>query len=170
MENEIKSIEITNDKVVKLEKDRKKRIVSTTKEWKFCTSELEIDNQYDYIVDSCKINKTVRGQIQQKIRGYKYQDIEKELYDSKIFIDFDFVIDLLQKTKIKCFYCNNEVFIIYQYVREPRQWTIERIDNAMGHNKDNVVIACLNCNLRRRTIYYERYLMTKQLRIIKINT
>ena len=27
----------------------------------------------------------------------------------------------------------------------------------MGHNKDNVVISCLNCNLRRRTMHYERY-------------
>ena len=38
------------------------------------------------------------------------------------------------------------------------EWTIERIDNSIGHNKGNVEISCLNCNLRRRTMHYERYL------------
>jgi hypothetical protein len=47
------------------------------------------------------------------------------------------------------------------------QWTLERIDNDLGHNKNNVEIACLNCNLRRRTMYHERYLFTKELNIIK---
>ena len=48
-----------------------------------------------------------------------------------------------------------------------KQWSLERIENQYGHNKENVEIACLSCNLGRRTMYHERYLFTKQLEIIK---
>ena len=67
-----------------------------------------------------------------------------------------------------CFYCQRYVHLIYDYIREPKQWTIERIHKSMGHNKDNVVISCLNCNLHQRTMHYERYLLTKQLKMNKI--
>jgi len=39
---------------------------------------------------------------------------------------------------------------------------------VMRDNRDNVVIACLECNMRRRTMYHERYLATKQLRVNKL--
>ena len=68
---------------------------------------------------------------------------------------------------MKCFYCQKLVYVLYDNVREPRQWTLERIDNKFGHNMDNVVISCLSCNLKRRCIYHERFLFTKQLNIIK---
>ena len=55
------------------------------------------------------------------------------------------------------------------YCYKNKQWTLERIDNGMGHNKDNVEIACLLCNLRRRTMYHERYVFTKQMmNVVKI--
>ena len=60
--------------------------------------------------------------------------------------------------------------IMYEFVREPRQWTLERLDNSFGHNRDNVVISCLSCNLRRRTMAKERYLQTKAMsKIVKID-
>ena len=62
-----------------------------------------------------------------------------------------------------CFYCKEPTNILYEYVREPKQWTIERLDNTYGHNCDNIVIACLSCNLRRRTTHFERYLSTKRI-------
>jgi hypothetical protein len=57
--------------------------------------------------------------------------------------------------------------ILYEHVREPKQWSLERIDNDYGHNKNNVEIACLSCNLRRKTMYHERFIFTKQLNIVK---
>ena len=69
--------------------------------------------------------------------------------------------------KNKCYYCKENVNVLYEIVREPKQWTLERLDNSFGHNHDNVVIACLNCNVRRRTMYHERYVFTKQLNIVK---
>ena len=55
--------------------------------------------------------------------------------------------------------------LLYNESRDPLQWSIERIENEFGHNNDNVVIACLRCNLSRRTMYHERYRFTKQMKI-----
>ena len=96
------------------------------------------------------------------------QDIQKKKYDDDKFVDFQFVISLLVDKKLSCFYCKESVYLFYNYVRENKQWTLERIYNERGHNTDNVEIACLNCNLRRRTMYHERYLFTKQLSVVKL--
>jgi hypothetical protein len=48
-----------------------------------------------------------------------------------------------------------------------RQWTLDRVDNEEGHTDNNVVLACLACNLQRRTMDAERFKYGKQLRIVK---
>jgi hypothetical protein len=158
MEIEIKKIILYPD----IEKERKSRIISLTNKWK------DVNIETNQIKDDKSISDIVKSEIRKKISGYKSQDIIKKMFCKETFIDYDFVIELLKKSLSKCFYCDKDVFLIYEFVREPRQWTIERIDNTMGHNKDNVEIACLHCNLRRRTMYYKRYLMTKRLIIKKI--
>jgi len=102
-----------------------------------------------------------------KIQSYKTQDQKNKILDTIHFVDIEFVINLLKKSKMRCFYCKEWVQLLYQHVREPKQWTLERINNDIGHNKDNVEIACLSCNLRRRCMYHERFLFTKQMKIIK---
>ena len=57
--------------------------------------------------------------------------------------------------------------IKYNNYRDKQQWTLDRIDNDLGHNNENVKIACLECNLKRRRINMEKFLFTKQLNIIK---
>lgn len=85
------------------------------------------------------------------------------------FIDFEFVINLFKETQLKCYYCEKQVFGIHDNVLESKQWTVERIDNRLGHNKNNSVMACLECNLKRRCMYHERYIMTKKLSLIKLS-
>ena len=80
------------------------------------------------------------------------------------------VINLFKTSEMNCYYCKAKAEIMYEYVREPKQWTLERLDNTLGHNRDNVVIACLSCNLRRRTMAKERYLQTKAMaNIVKLD-
>ena len=70
-----------------------------------------------------------------------------------------------------CYYCKEETQIMYEYVREPKQWTLERLDNSVGHNRNNVVISCLRCNVRRRCMKPEKYIQTKELtHIIKLDS
>ena len=168
-------METNSIKEVKLEYIKPNRKVTLTNKWKTC---LDIrkemnSNQNELSLHSNLQNKNmdelIKNQIQQKIQGYRWQDIIKKLYYPEKFIDYDFVIELLQTCQKKCFYCQENVQIIYTLVREPKQWTIERIDNTMGHNKDNVEISCLRCNLQRRTMNYKCFLTTKQLKIHKMN-
>ena len=105
--------------------------------------------------------------MNQKINGYKSQDIHKKLLDLEKLVDLENVLQLLIQSNLECFYCKNKVQILYEHVREPLQWTLDRIDNDYGHNKGNLEIACLSCNVRRRTMYADRYVFTKQLKLIK---
>lgn len=112
--------------------------------------------------------KTCIQELNKKIYGYKAQDLDKKLFDEKQFVDFNHIIKLFIECDLDCYYCKNKVKVIYEFVREPTQWSLERIDNHYGHNIGNVVIACLSCNLKRRTMYHERFVFTKQLKITKI--
>jgi len=157
----------------KIEKPpKKKRVVTEKKSWKIADHELCSEWQFQYIksgdIDlSSNFEQLLHSQIQQKLSGYKYQDLENELYCPEKMIDKPFVLDLFLRCQGKCFYCKEPVLFVYEFVREPKQWTIERIDNSMGHIKDNVELACLSCNLRRRTMYHERFVFTKQLKIVR---
>jgi len=108
--------------------------------------------------------------LKTKQSGYRSQDTTKELYDPDRFIQIPDLIARLIDSNLSCFYCRKWTTLFYENVRDPRQWSLERLSNAEGHNRDNVVIACLECNMRRRTMYYERYLATKQLRVNKIGS
>ena len=57
--------------------------------------------------------------------------------------------------------------VLYDVSREMKQWSVDRIDNNKGHNKDNFHLACLECNLQRRKQSDDKFLFTKQLNIIQ---
>jgi hypothetical protein len=149
--------------------DVKKRVVTDCDGWKSVDSNTyDVNNQFKLIENRNALSSIVSRELRNKISSYKSQDTKKNMYNNDEFIDFKFVLDLFQNSQLKCYYCNRQVFVIYDNVREPRQWTIERIDNRLGHNKNNSVMSCLDCNLRRRTMYHERYLITKKLILIKL--
>lgn len=60
-----------------------------------------------------------------------------------------------------------KIQVLYKLVREEYQWTLDRIDNNIGHTRDNTIIACLKCNLQRRRTNKGAFLFTKQLKISK---
>ena len=155
------------------EKIIKKRIITQTDKW---ITQLSNSEQYECVQglqinrqQEDKASKLILQQIQQKINGYRGQDIEKDILDESQLINTQQVLDLMVKTENICYYCKKKVAVLYENVREPTQWTLDRIDNKQGHNHNNVLLACLNCNLRRRTMYTERYVFTKQLNIVKQN-
>jgi hypothetical protein len=161
-----------DSKQINTQKEKKIRVVVQTNKWQqvlqpeYYTSEMQKDI-LNLQNDELPIYKMMLQQIQQKINGYKAQDVEKSLFSITEFVDLNYTIELLKNSELKCFYCKNDVKILYEHVREPKQWSLERIDNDYGHNKNNVEVACLSCNLRRKTMYHERYIFTKQLNIVK---
>ena len=52
-------------------------------------------------------------------------------------------------------------------MRELKQWTLDRIDNDKGHNMENVVIACLDCNIRRRRKNKDDFMFSKNMEIVR---
>ena len=195
MDSQIKRVIIpetkqSNDNVLtngskKIEKkEKEKRKVTNRKQWDFCENELTNEKQLEYITNMYNqvneivetqeideriqhIQNVIQNQIKTKIHGYHQQDIKKNLYDKDHFITFNRVIELLYTCKNTCYYCREPVLILYEYVRDDKQWSVERRDNSYGHNCDNIEIACLRCNVCRKTMNEERYLFTKQLNIIK---
>ena len=178
---EIKSLSIDLRKKEEKKKVIPPKVKSIRKEvdkWQFDEKFLELDKQWECLSaiqpggllndDLKDVCREMRRQIQNKVSSYKMQDIQKQKYDDDKFVDLNFVIRLLHEKEMKCFYCRESVYLFYNFVRENKQWTLERIDNSMGHNTDNVEIACLLCNLRRRTMFHERYVFTKQMNIVKL--
>jgi hypothetical protein len=153
----------------------KKREVS--KKWSFSEEYYNYEKQLKLIHDISKINleknsndeiiQTVMHEINKKISGYKQQDIIKKKLDVHGFIDFNCVIDKMVECQLKCRYCICEMAVLYDITREMKQWSVDRIDNDKGHNKDNFHLACLDCNLKRRRRTDEKFLFTKQLNIVK---
>jgi hypothetical protein len=151
------------------EKEKQKRVVTNTKRWRFTEEDYKKENQLGLLKSiqhmeasiSTDSQVCVLQQLNQKVAGYKSQDIAKDIYNPILFVTRERVIELLIASELKCHYCKNDVKVLYEIVREPLQWTLDRIDNDYGHNTGNLFVACLSCNLRRRTIYHERYVMTK---------
>jgi hypothetical protein len=158
--------------IVKTSKERTKRIITETKRWDFTAEELEYANQLKILYTfhssfppnaNDHTQMTVCSQIKVKLRSYKEQDIKKNIYDPSKFITFNYIIAKMKECELMCYYCHQPTNILYEYVREPKQWTVERLDNTYGHNCDNVEIACLTCNVRRKTTFFEKYIHTKKL-------
>ena len=115
----------------------------------------------------CENMKLLKREIEKKINSYKSQDITKKIYNELILISLSDTIEKLVCSKLKCHYCKENVLLFYKNVRDSKQWTLDRIDNDLCHSNENTLIACLHCNLQRRTRDIEKFLFTKQLKIKK---
>jgi hypothetical protein len=177
--NKVINISLTNINVenfnLKKDKEPKKRVDSF--KWTFSNEFYESHNQLKIINDifnnnfenNDDISKIVIQQINKKISGYKQQDIFKRRLKIDEFLNLQSVIEKMIECNLKCRYCKNEMFVLYDISRETKQWSVDRVDNDKGHNIDNFHLACLDCNLKRRRRTDEKYLFTKQLTIVKLN-
>jgi hypothetical protein len=134
---------------------------------------------FDFDIQKCMINqlfleenfpekKIMKCELQKKLNSYKQQDITKKKHNLHLLISLEEIIEKLVISKLKCYYCKHDLYIFYKNIRESYQWTLDRINNDIGHYTDNVVISCLECNLKRRRTNADAFLFTKQLRIKKV--
>jgi DNA repair photolyase len=155
----------------KKDKDKKKKVETNT--WGLNESELSFQTQLQVLKDihNSSFNKLSFlsvSHIKTKISSYKHQDILKNIFLEPEFVTFDYVIDLLNSCELKCHYCSCEMYLLYEFVREMKQWSLDRIDNDVGHNKNNLVVSCLECNLKRRRTNKDAFFITKNLTITKL--
>ena len=104
-----------------------------------------------------------------KISSYKQQDIKKNIYDKDKIITVEQIVNKIINSNFKCEYCFCNVFILYNIIREIKQWSLERIDNSVGHSDNNTIIACLECNLQRKNRNKDKFLLSKNIIIKRDN-
>jgi hypothetical protein len=174
--NNVKKIfiieEPKNTKKINCEKEKKMRV--ETKTWGLNEEQLSHQAQldilkiiFDELLEKDKYVSMITSHIKTKISNYRQQDVFKKKLDEKSLVKFEEVVDLLDKCNMKCVYCSQEVYILYERVREMKQWTLDRINNDIGHNSGNLLIACLECNLKRRRTNKDAFMFTKNMVIVK---
>ena len=131
------------------------------------TNQVEILNKI-FLDESFDGKKEVISEIKKKRNSYRNQDVKKNRMDQLLLITFDEIIEKLVISKLKCYYCKCDMLLCYEEKREKTQWSLDRIDNGIGHFTDNVVCSCLECNLKKRTRDSEKFRFTKQMKIKKI--
>ena len=185
IEDQQKKHQQNKTKKINCEKEKKMRV--ETKTWGLNEDELSYETQFNSLQkilindnDDSKISEKkekdkekekyiskLTSHIKTKLCSYKQQDILKKKLNEDLFVSFKETIDLLKKHNLKCCYCSDDVYILYEHVREMKQWSLDRINNDIGHNNGNLVIACLECNLKRRRTNKDAFMFTKNMVIIK---
>jgi hypothetical protein len=167
--------------IQKKEKEKKMRVETNT--WGLDNEDLAFETQLELLRQICqpineihklkdsnsKEKQMIISHIKTKLSSYKQQDILKKKFLSNDFVSYTDVITLLNDSNMKCYYCNCETYLLYEIVREMKQWSLDRINNDIGHNKNNLVICCLECNLKRRRTNKDAFFFTKNLKIKKMD-
>jgi 5-methylcytosine-specific restriction endonuclease McrA len=112
--------------------------------------------------------KHILREIDTKRKAYIYQDKHHKIYDPRYSITTERIVEMLVGSELLCHYCREICQVAYKEAMCRRQWTLDRIDNNYGHNDTNVVIACLDCNLKRGTMDSERFRQGKQFTFRKV--
>jgi hypothetical protein len=157
----------------KNENQIKKRVES--EKWTFTESYYDYASQLKLLNDLSnnnydsydEVSKITLHEITKKISGYKQQDKLKKMLDESKFLTLQTVLRKLIECELRCHYCKAELKVLYDISRQMTQWSVDRIDNDKGHNDDNFHIACLECNLKRRRRSDDKFLFTKQLKLVK---
>ena len=156
-------------KEIKTEKEIKLRV--ETKTWGLNDEDLNYQTQINSLQNISQTNNAyiskLKSHIKNKIYSYRQQDILKKKFNEDKFVSFEEVVELLVSCNMRCCYCSDNVYILYEQVREMKQWSLDRVDNNIGHNSGNLVIACLECNLKRRRTNKDAFMFTKNMVIIK---
>lgn len=168
----MRSIDITGKRNIDKIRNIKNLERKETIKWNLDDSYFTYNKQVQ-IINSLYLNQEpeqnilAKREISKKINGYKSQDIQKELLDLNRLISLDQTIEKLMVSKLKCFYCKENCELLYKNTLAKKQWTLDRVNNKYGHNHDNVVICCLECNIKKGEMDSDRFKQGKDIKIIR---
>ena len=168
----MRSIDITGkrniDKIRNIKNPERKETIKWNLDDSYFTynKQIQIINSL-YLNQEQEQNILAKREISKKINGYKSQDVQKELLDLNRLISLDQAIEKLVLSKLKCFYCKENCELLYKNTLAKKQWTLDRVNNEYGHNHDNVVICCLECNIKKGEMDSDRFKQGKDIKIIR---
>ena len=87
----------------------------------------------------------LRKVIQRNLVAYKRQDAAKGL---RFNLKVDHILELKEAQSNRCAAWNIELLWVYQ-PKDTQQFSVDRLDNTMGHTRDNTRLTCLECNRKR---------------------
>ena len=145
----------------------KKRVQSLDFDQMICIENIFKSHSSENSAENNEFIKEMIKVLKQKFSSYKSQDKQSHKYDPSQHITYEQMIEKIYLSKLKCYYCCCDLSIIYNKKRLKSQWTLERLNNNLGHYDTNTCICCLDCNLKRRTENHEYFKKSKQT-IIKL--
>lgn len=90
--------------------------------------------------------------VKQKVASYTRQDIKmNRVTDENVTVEN--VERKLRACDMRCFYCG-----IKMETSGRVQWTLDRKENHIAHTDTNTVVACLQCNLKKRRQETQRFI------------
>jgi hypothetical protein len=111
---------------------------------------------------------TVLREIRRKLNSYKSQDKLKHKFNKDEHVSLGDVLRMMDESKLTCYYCKRDLCIFHSKKRVGHQWSLERLNNNLGHYTTNTCISCLQCNLQRRTDNYEYFKLGKSMVVNKM--
>ena len=92
------------------------------------------------------------------VKHSKESDTEKgRPWNEEEYVTAGFLLEKFQEQEGACFYCGCEMQIQDRMADDGL--TIERLDNSIAHTRDNCVLACFECNCKKRTHWKEPFLL-----------
>jgi len=103
---------------------------------------------YDHCKEKIVITKKSRSQHwdTRLLLGCRLND---KTHNKYFDITEEWINKILNHQNWKCFHCS-KYLLLEKGNRDPDQVSVDRVDNLKGHSKGNVVLSCLECNLRRQ--------------------
>ena len=101
-------------------------------------------------------NVEVYNNIEEKLISYIIQDKKVEgRYNEKDFITFNEVSNIIYSQGSRCIHCWKKC--------TNDNWSLDRINNDIGHNTNNCVISCVECNKFRSDEFFNVFNRRKAL-------
>jgi len=88
--------------------------------------------------------------LKQKIESYKETDAKKGLKND---IDEEYIIGLIEKQNHMCHHCHKDLLVDDYERKGEKQYSVDRVNDSIGHTKTNVVISCWECNRKHTNIF-----------------
>jgi hypothetical protein len=106
-------------------------------------------------VHICKIiflNMYMSRRLYNLVGNSRVGDIKSGRYDKQNHITSKYLKELKLECGQRCSYCECELDWSHQptHIRRPKQVTLQRVNNKLGHIKGNCVYACFECNVVKR--------------------
>ena len=100
-----------------------------------------------------RYNKYINAKISEKLRAYKHTDTRVRRNEGTISQEDAYA--LLLYTKGICEDCGRQCILHGWEFKDKKQFSFDRLDDDESHNKDNLRITCLECNVKKADEMYK---------------